>query len=165
MTLLSERKVDHWSVNDDSLSTLKEISQGINEGKKIHEILGLSEEQAQEWYRFGFTLIQEERYQDAADVLMLLTFILPDYPNVWMAFGAASFRLEEWENSIDAYRQVLTLNVDIAETYVRIMQCYKAKGNINGAEAFFHMMESLIPDNEENKGWYDLAKDLLSSGG
>jgi tetratricopeptide (TPR) repeat protein len=165
MKIIDEHKITELKGYKTELSTLNEIAQGLDEGKKIHEVFGLTDAEVKEWYRFGVSLMEQDRFSDAADVLMLLSLIMPNYMNVWMAFGAASVRMGDWDNALSAYLQVLNLEKENPEVYVRIIQCHAAKGSKDMVDGFVDVMQEMCPKNKENMAWHDLAKEIQKSVG
>ena len=86
--------------------------------------------------------IKREQYAEAVDLLTEVTQVAPEFAEGYNQRAIAYFMLEEWEQSIDDCKKVVTLNSVHFGAFAGMGQCYLRLGNLREAlKAFQRALE------------------------
>ena len=103
----------------------------------------------------GAGYIKREQYTEAVDLLTEVTQVAPEFAEGYNQRAIAHFMLEEWEQSIDDCKKVVTLNPVHFGAFAGMGQCYLRLGNLREAlEAFQRALEI-------HPGLYGVAHTIL----
>ena len=90
----------------------------------------------------GVNYIKKEQYAEAIDLLTEVVEISPQFAEGHNQRAIAYFMLEEWEQSIDDCKKVVTLNPVHFGAFAGMGQCYLRLGNLRQAlKAFQRALE------------------------
>ena len=90
----------------------------------------------------GAEHIKKEQFVEAIDLLTEVTNIAPEFAEGYNQRAIAYFMLEEWEQSVDDCKKVITLNPVHFGAFAGMGQCYLRLGNLREAlEAFQRALE------------------------
>ena len=90
----------------------------------------------------GTEHIKKEQFVEAIDLLTEVTNIAPEFAEGYNQRAIAYFMLEEWEQSVDDCKKVITLNPVHFGAFAGMGQCYLRLGNLREAlEAFQRALE------------------------
>lgn len=103
----------------------------------------------------GAEYIKKEQYTEAVDLLTEVTQIAPDFPEGYNQRAIAYFMLEEWEQSIDDCKKVITLNPVHFGALAGMGQCHLRLGNLREALKAFQRALEIHP------GLYSVAHTVL----
>ena len=103
----------------------------------------------------GAGYIKKEQYAEAVDLLTEVTHVAPKFAEGYNQRAIAYFMLEEWEQSIDDCKKVITLNPVHFGALAGMGQCYLRLGNLREALEAFQQALELHP------GLYGVAHTVL----
>ncbi len=101
----------------------------------MQQMLDISNDTLIDWYQAAVALYNEKKYQDSADVLMLITFLNPTIPSFWFALGISDEACEELDRAIFAYSIFAEIHkFDTIAQLFTYVSCLRKKGDILKAE-------------------------------
>ena len=103
----------------------------------------------------GAGYIKKEQYAEAIDLLTEVTHIAPEFAEGYNQRAIAYFMLEEWEQSIDDCKKVITLNPVHFGAFAGMGQCYLQLGSLREALKAFQRALEIHP------GLYGIAHTIL----
>ena len=103
----------------------------------------------------GADYIKREQYAEAVDLLTEITQIAPEFAEGYNQRAIAYFMLEEWEQSIDDCKKVVTLNPIHFGALAGMGQCYLRLGDLREALQAFQQALEIHP------GLYGVAHTVL----
>lgn len=92
-------------------------------GKSAQEILEFSDQTMEKFYHAAFQLLDNKRYQDAANAFLFLVTLNPYHYDYWLGLGAATQRCEDYEAAIDAYEMAAICQLDSPVPYFHLAKC------------------------------------------
>jgi tetratricopeptide (TPR) repeat protein len=151
----------HWvGSNKKSAAAEKELAEKVLSKGSFQEALGLPEASIEQFYDYAEDLLLEERFEDAAAVLFVLTLLCPDRPSVWISYGINKHHSEEYEMALSAYEHASILAPELVEPYVYAAQCAVRLEKKEVALKYLKQMEEFSKPFEKDKEILDLAKRL-----
>jgi protein involved in polysaccharide export with SLBB domain/cytochrome c-type biogenesis protein CcmH/NrfG len=93
---------------DEAIAALKEANK-------------LSPDNPQFQYQLGMAYVQAKAYKDAAESFKRAARFKPDWPEAHFRFGMTSYVLGKRNQSLDAYKKLVSLNSPLANTLYRVI--------------------------------------------
>ncbi len=92
---------------------------------------------------------QQEKHDDAAEILKFLTANNPDNDMYWAQLGHTSLLLRRFQDAADAYSRAVELNDLVAPRFVNLGLAQQALGNLEEARKNIQRGVDLDPSNEQ----------------
>lgn len=103
------------------------------------------------YIQLGKLLIENERFEEAEEVLAKGSFKNPESFDVWSILGHNRHdNLSRYNEALEAYEMVKGLFPYYSNVYSWIGSCYERTGNLNSAESNYRKSLELSPGNENN---------------
>jgi type III secretion system low calcium response chaperone LcrH/SycD len=87
----------------EKLKNKKLLKKELSEGKSAQEILEFSDSTMGKFYQAAYTLLEHNRYADAANAFLFLATLNPHIHDYWLGLGMATQMNKDYESAIDAY--------------------------------------------------------------
>lgn len=110
----------------------------------LKEANKLSPDNPQYQYQLGMAYVQAKAYKDAAEAFKRAARFKPDWPEAHFRFGMTSYVLGRRNQSLDAYKKLVSLNSPLANTLYRIIN----NDSQPGAAAEIAKLESAPDDGK-----------------
>jgi protein involved in polysaccharide export with SLBB domain len=110
----------------------------------LKEANKLSPDNPQYQYQLGMAYVQAKAYKDAAESFKRAARFKPDWPEAHFRFGMTSYVLGRRNQSLDAYKKLVSLNSPLANTLYRIIN----NSSQPGAAAEIAKLESAPDDGK-----------------
>lgn len=85
----------------------KQFEKRLLKGASMREALDLSNDQMHQFYAYAEELFKAKKFEEASDVLFLLTTLDPALPNYWLALGIAERARGGYLESCSAFNQYI----------------------------------------------------------
>lgn len=89
----------------------------LGQEKTAQEIWQVSSSRIEQIYQFACDLYEARRYEDACDLLLLLTALNPQQPSFWIGLGFACQQKADYAAAAVAYEYALALEPQNVELY------------------------------------------------
>lgn len=99
-------------------------------------------------YRTGDRLLQQEKYQEAAEALRMAANQDPQEPDIWLKLGIAHYHLQDWEQAQQALKQASLLNPEDGRSIVYRGLIHEQLGENDQAKDLYRTYLSFGTDNE-----------------
>lgn len=150
---------------NDMIENPEEAEAFIKKGILFQEAFGFSEEQMREFYHFARRLCEEERFQDASDVFLVLTALNPYVCHFWLGLGLCDKIAQNYDVALFDYSMAVAVDRENPYPYYNIADCYKRLGEENISREFIDLCidrcgeeESYIALVEEAKKFRERIK-------
>lgn len=117
----------------------KEAEKFIDEGILFQDAFGFSEEQMKDFYHFARRLCEEERFQDASDVFLVLTALNPYVCHFWLGLGLCDKVAQNYDIALYDYSMAVAVDRGNPYPYYNIADCYKRLGEENLSREFINL--------------------------
>ncbi len=143
-TALSEKQPD----NQQWPEKLEGLVDNIDELVKINKrAWDLDKENLEKAYKYASVAMKAQKYKEAIEALEFLVKKSPDTPNYWMQLASAYTKIDDLDNAINAYNNLIKLEPNKKEDYLNLGIVYKDKGQLAKARELF------LKASEVGKGW------------
>ncbi len=122
----------------EELQNNETILQQVEKGEPLYRFLGFSEDDIYEIYLVVVSLLNLERDQDAYYVAKLLTTFAHNVSAFWHIYGISLFRLERFEEAVDAFKAALTIEPENYEPALFAIQALYKLGRKEEADVMLH---------------------------
>lgn len=133
----------HFSKRFESVNTL---SNEIQKGLSIQECFGFSEEEMKGAYEVASNLFQNQDFEGASDILLLLSTIAPFTSCYWTALGMAEHRKEDLQSAATAYLMGLDPEAKDLSCYLYAANCLS---EIDATEEALEILEEGLEANKK----------------
>jgi tetratricopeptide (TPR) repeat protein len=93
-------------------------------GKPLYGMLGFTEETLGDFYEAANSILDQERYEDAADAFFFLVTLAPNVADFWLELGFCFARAQKYDKAIKAYTKGIELAPDRADSYLSCAGTY-----------------------------------------
>lgn len=111
----------------------------IESGILFQEAFGFSDKQMHDFYHFARRLCEEERFQDASDVFLVLTALNPYVCHFWLGLGLCHKIERNYKRALFDYSMGMAVDRENPYTYYNIADCYFCLGEKQIFEEFIDL--------------------------
>lgn len=140
------------------VTTKKEITQALENGKTIQELFELTDQTIKALYAAAKYLYDKKEYQKAADSFGVLTILNPCYQTFWLALGHSEYFLGHFEQALTAYAMASHLHPEDPHPYIFSAQCYEY---LNDKMNAVNSLEVAFEAIEDKKEYENLKKQII----
>lgn len=125
---------------------IKELQEMINNPEKaekfiqeetlLQDAFGFSEDQMQQFYQFARGLCEQERFEDASDVFLVLSSLNPFVSHFWLGLGLCDKVAGRFKEALFDYSMALAVDKENPYTYYNIADCYSRLDECRTADDF-----------------------------
>lgn len=94
----------------------------------LQEMLGISNETIELFYRCGSALYEKNAFQEASDAFFVVAFLNYTQANPWIAMGLASQKNHQLEDALNAYAMANLVDCTTAVPQIYSAECYVEMG-------------------------------------
>lgn len=131
------------------------------EGYTFGDVLGISDEQLQALYSWGYELQKRGRFEQAQQVFQYLCYLNHYDESSWIALGFCRERLKQVDGALQAYITAGMLDLENPIPPLRTAECLLQKGELDAAEKAAKMTLRLAGDTPRFGQRRIRAKQLL----
>lgn len=121
----------------------------------------LSEETAKELYSFGYALYQQDRYSDAAEIFLYLTFCSKTDGKNFMALGACYQAQADFQKASQLYRCSIDLGYSDPAVHLHLGECLLRLNKKPEAVKEFRLTAILTSDQENYLELFEKASAMV----
>jgi type III secretion system low calcium response chaperone LcrH/SycD len=119
------------------------VDQSIKDANYFQQVLGVSNEVFEVYYRAAAFLLEAGRFEEARDAFLFLSFLNPFLHNVWMGAGIAQQSLGHYEEACNAYFMAEVIEPHDPYMHANTFQCFIAlNDNLAAKESLDLAIES-----------------------
>lgn len=116
----------------------------VVQGRSMADSLHIDSTSMSQFYEYAQELFNEQKYQDAVDVLFLLTVLKPFEPTYWLALGTAEKGQKNYDASLDALNMCLSLNPEEPAGYIEAISTCLEMEEKEAALDYIEFMLALV---------------------
>lgn len=125
----------------------KDLKKGIEEGKPLYNILGLSQDKLNEYYNKAKEHFQKEEYEKSSDAFYFLSSLHPNHPHYWLGLGLSEQKCGEYHAALLAYSMASIHDAENPLTYYQAAKCYLEMDDKDNAK---HSVKLALSFSEHN---------------
>lgn len=114
------------------------------------ESFGVSDEVLGMYYQAATKYLDHDKFPEAKDAFTFLTYLNPNYPNLWLGLGVAEQHQKEFQPALDAYMKALELDPNNPACLANACQCNLALGHKDKAKEQFDKCVEACGDHHEH---------------
>lgn len=134
------------------------FDQDIKDPNYFQQVLGVTNDVFEVYYRAAAFLLEAGRFEDARDAFGFLAFLNPFLHNVWMGTGIAQQSLGHYEEACNAYFMAEAIDPNDPHMHANTFQCFIALNDIDAAKESLNLAIECCGETPEYEG---LKKQLL----
>ena len=136
---------------------LDTLMDGMLKGELLQEQLGVSDELLDKCYKIGCRYLDDRKFEEAADIFVVLVSINAYVPEFWMRLGNAESGKREYDDALQAYFMAILYDADdpfphvyAAEVYLHLkkfdeaIECLTAAKQLTEQDGNLKNLEPLI---------------------
>ncbi len=108
----------------------------------------------------GSQVIRDKRYEEAADLYLLVALLFPYQADVWLQLGEIEQNLNHYQEAQMMYTQAILLNFNQFISHLHMAECLIELGDIDGALYASQIAESLMNKDEDKQKYVFLLERL-----
>ncbi len=120
--------------DEEKKKTVELIVKIFEQGIQPKEALNLGDDIIEHMYNYGYRLYNNGNYENARNVFLALTVLVPPESRFWLALAASYHRLKDYANAIDTYAHYANEEKHNPLPFYFLYDCYYQIGNVGDAE-------------------------------
>jgi type III secretion system low calcium response chaperone LcrH/SycD len=151
------------SFNRDQLSNLsfREIIDKIAEGEVFQNILEISDDDMQDFYKISMDYFNNKQFKEASDCFLFLTALNPFESNLWIKSGNAEYALGHFQEALSAYSMAMLWDANDPFPHFYSAEAYQMLGDLHHAKECIIICLRLIDEHTEYRPLREPAHKLL----
>lgn len=140
------------------------VSEYLNKPNGIQELLEVSDETINLYYKAALQLLEEKRWEDAADAFLFLILLSPWVHNYWIGAGIADQSQGKFNDAIHYYTMAELTDPKDPILHANSFQCHVALKEMEAAKnSLLQALECCgdQPEHAELKAKLDACKNRL----
>lgn len=129
--------------------TPAQVREATAEAQTIAQLRGLSREDLEVLYTYGFNMIGSGKLQQAEDIFINLCMIDPLEAKNHYCLGVVRQMQKRWHFAAEDFNRFLAMDATNPEGYLRIGECERALGRHDSARDYF---ETALAHAEKGRG-------------
>ena len=137
---------------NDMVQDPEQVQKFKDDGILFQQAFGFTESQMQDFYQFARWLCEQERFQDASDVFLVLTALNPYVGHFWLGLGLCDKIEGDYKSALFDYSMAMAVDKENAFVYYNIADCYYRLGDFNSAKEFVELCIEKCPLSSDYEG-------------
>ncbi len=151
---LEEGFAKYQNANGGEAMSGKHARSSVAECETLAQIKGLSRDDLEVLYAFGFNMLTAGETQKAEDIFLQLCMLDPLEAKHHYCLGVVRQMKKRWLLAVDDFHRFLAMDATNPEGYLRIGECEVALGNHQSARDYF---ETALANAQNGHGPKDAA--------
>jgi tetratricopeptide (TPR) repeat protein len=122
----------------------------IQEDVTPQEAFGVTDQVLGMYYQAAAKYLDQGKFPEAKDAFIFLTYLNPNYPNLWLGLGVAEQHQHEFEPALNAFMKALELDPNNAACLANACQCNLGLGHKDKAKELFDKCLEACGDHHEH---------------
>ena len=131
------------------LNDEKWLKNELAKGKIAQEILGISDDEIDHYYKASQLFFEKEKYEDAANTYHFLVVLNPFIKEYWLGLAMSSQMCGDYEGALDAYKLIGFNEIESPIAYFFLSQCLFALHDRENAIIALDLAVEVAADNSE----------------
>jgi tetratricopeptide (TPR) repeat protein len=108
----------------------------------LQDMFGISDAKLSEAYELSVKLYNAQFFEDALNILILLTQINPYFANIWCTAGMCMQQLHKFDAAQGAYSMAIIIDGSAPNAYMHSIECYLEFKDAKNAKSMVALVES-----------------------